>query len=78
MTIVMQIVSKSQFKSQVLEYLRDVEKKKQPLVVTHEGKPVVKVIPFKDPGVLQSLRGSLKHYKDPNEPVGIEDWEALK
>lgn len=74
-------VSKSQFKAKALEYLRDVEKDKQPLIITHAGKPVVEVIPYKktsDEDILKSLRGTLKFYKDPDEPVGLEDWEALK
>lgn len=83
MTIVMQnIVSKSQFKAQALEYLRDVEKLNQSLVITHEGKPVVKVIPYKEESdqeaILKSLRGTVVKYEDPTEPVGLEDWEVLK
>lgn len=73
-----QIVSKSQFKAQVLEYLRNVEKKKQPLIITHVGKPVVKIIPYKDVQVLNSLLNTVVYYKDPTEPVGENIWEALK
>lgn len=73
-------VSKSQFKSQVLEYLRVVEKKKQPLIVTHGGKPVIKVSPYQEDSqqVLKSLRGLVTHYENPTEPVGENDWEALR
>lgn len=82
MTMVMQTVSKSQFKAQALEFLRTVEEKKQPLIITHNKKPVVKVLPFKeeDPeDVLKSLRGTLKYYKDPFEPaIDPNDWEANK
>lgn len=80
MTIVMQTISKAQFKSQLLEYLRKVEKDKKPLVVTHAGKPVVKVTPYvEDPQeILKSLRGSITKYEKPTEPVGVDDWEALK
>lgn len=77
-----QTISKSQFKIHALELLRTVEKQQQPLIITHAGKPVAKVIPYKDTSkpedVLKSLRGSLIYYKDPNEPVGLEDWEVLK
>lgn len=79
-----QIVSKSQFKAQALEFLRNVEKTKTPLVITHEGKPVVEVIPYKEgqesdqEAILKSLRGTLVYYEDPDEPVGLEDWEVLK
>lgn len=73
-------VSKSQFKPQALEYLRLVEKTKKPLIITHAGKPVVQVIPYaiSTTSILTSLRGSVISYKDPTEPVGVEDWEALK
>ncbi len=80
MTMVMQTVSKSQFKSQVLQYLRAVETGKQPLIVTHGGKPVVKVSPFQeDPrAILNSLKGSVTSYKNPDQPVGENEWEELK
>ena len=77
-----QTVSKSQFKAQALQYLREVERQKTPLIITHAGKPVAKVIPYKDESdpkeVLKSLRGSVIKYIDPTEPVGLEDWEVLK
>lgn len=83
MTIVMQqVVSKSLFKAQALEYLRAVQTQKQPLIITHAGKPVIKVTPYQeesDPeAILQSLRGTVLKYEDPTEPVGLEDWEVLK
>ena len=77
MTIVMeQAISKSQFKAQVLEYLRKVEKEKKPLIISHGGKPVIKVSPYQeDPQqVLKSLRGLVTHYESPTKPVGKEDW----
>lgn len=75
------VVSKSQFKAKALEYLREVEKKKQPLVITHAGRPVVQVAPYTSKGVdpLESLQGTLLFYKDPNKPaVPASDWEVLK
>lgn len=80
MTIVMQIISKSQLKSQLLEYLRKVEQNKKALIVTHGGKPVVKITPYnEDPEkILKSLRNSVIYFEDPDEPVGVDDWEALK
>lgn len=86
MTIVMQQiqqVSKSQFKAQALEYLRLVQTQKQPLIITHAGKPVIKVTSYQeesDPeAILKSLRGTLVYYKDPNEPaISPDEWEVLK
>lgn len=78
-----QTVSKTQFKAQALEYLRMVEKEKTPLVVTHGGKPVVKVLPYQEEeqekATRQSLKGSVLYYDGSNEPaVNLEDWDMLK
>ncbi len=73
-----QMVSKSQFKAQALEFLRNVEEKKQPLIITHAGKPVAKIIPYqKQEDPLMALKGSVLFYEDPTEPVD-EEWEANK
>lgn len=76
-----QIISKSQFKAQLLEYLRKVEQNKQSLIVTHAGKPVVKVTPYHqdEASLLKSLRDSVIAYKDPTKPaLDKAEWEALK
>ena len=79
MVIVMKTVSKAQFKSHLLEYLRLIEETKQPLIVSHAGKPTIKVSAFKeDPdAILKKLRGSVISYGDLIEPTG-EEWEAMK
>jgi prevent-host-death family protein len=68
-----QVVSKSHFKSQLLRYLRKVEKGKQPLIVTHNGKPVVKVTPYhnkEEPdAILNARRNSIVSYKGLDDPV---------
>ena len=73
-------VSKSQFKPQVLEYLRMIEKTKKTVIITHLGKPVAKVSPYTDVKNIQTqlkaLKGSVIEYKDPLASVGEEDWEA--
>ena len=79
MTIVMTVVSKSQLKSHLLEYLRAVEEEKKPLIVTHVGKPVVKISPYHEnpDQILASLRKSVVTYEDPTLPIGDKEWEAL-
>lgn len=74
-----QIISKSQFKPQVLEYLRDVEKHKNPLIITHAGKPVVKVVPYSETpkNALIYLRNTVVYYKQPTKPL-TSKWEALE
>ncbi|OOG20525.1 prevent-host-death protein [Thioalkalivibrio denitrificans] len=72
-------VSKSQFKARALEYLRQVEATGDTVVVTDNGHPTVEVRRFRaDPRTpLERLRGSVVEYRDPFEPVGESNWEAL-
>jgi len=73
-------VSKSQLKARALEFFREVENTRQPLLITDRGRPVLKLVPYsEDPGeALRELRGSVVRYVDPTEPVALEDWETLK
>lgn len=75
-----QTVSKSKFKAKALEYFRIIQETGQPMLVTHNDKAVIKVIPFADNTEtnLKALFGSVLKYDHPMDPVGLEDWEALK
>jgi hypothetical protein len=75
-----QTISKSQFKPQVLEYFRKVEKTKKPLIITHDGQPTIKISAYnqdKDSQLAQ-LKNSVISYDQPTKPVGTNDWEALQ
>ena len=65
-------VSKSTFKSNASAYFREVEGTGKALVITDQGKPVLKLVPYgDDPAeILRSLRGTVIRYLDPLEPVG--------
>lgn len=73
-------ISKSKFKAKALEYFRQVETTGEPLIITDHGTPALEIRRIakdaRDP--LEILRGSVLRYDDPFEPVGVEDWEALK
>jgi antitoxin (DNA-binding transcriptional repressor) of toxin-antitoxin stability system len=74
-------VSKSKFKAKALEYFRQVEASGESIVITDQGRPALEVRPLPktsptDPRA--ALRGSVLRYDEPIEPVGVEDWEALK
>lgn len=75
----MKVLSKSRFKAKALEHLRDVERNGSEIVITDHGRPVVKVVPYReDPAdALRSLRGSVRRFIDPIEPVALKDWESL-
>jgi prevent-host-death family protein len=78
-----EIISKSKFKPAALEYFRRVQETGEELIISDRGKPVVKIVPFKverstSRKAVRPLLGSLLRYDEPFEPVGLEDWEALK
>ncbi len=74
------IVSKSRLKARALQYFREVERTGEELIITHHGRPVLKLVPYReDPGeALRALRDTVVEYRAPTEPVGAEDWEALE
>jgi prevent-host-death family protein len=72
------MISKSKFKARALEYFREVERTGRPLIVTDHGRPVLKIVPYReDPAaVLGELKDTVVRYDAPTEPVSEEDWEA--
>lgn len=76
----LQSISKSQFKPKALEYLRKVEKSKKPIIITHFGEPIAKIVPY-DESVADELiflRDAVISYDDSLEPVADDEWEVLK
>lgn len=73
-------VSKSRFKPRALKYFRQVEQSGRALIITDRGRPVLKIVPYSvgPDDALASLRRSVLAYKDPTEPVGLENWSALR
>jgi len=73
-------ISKSKFKARALEYFREVERTGRALVVTDHGRPVLKIVPYReDPSAaLSELRETVVRYDAPTEPVGVKDWESAK
>ncbi len=73
-------VPKSRFKPRAFEYFRLVEQKRQEILITDHGRPVVRISPVEeaDEGELEALRGLVRKYVEPFESVGVEDWEASR
>jgi prevent-host-death family protein len=73
-------VPKSRFKPRAFEYFRLVEQKRQEILITDHGRPVVRISPVTeaDESELDALRGLVRKYIEPFEPVGVEDWEASR
>ncbi|MBP7583860.1 MAG: type II toxin-antitoxin system Phd/YefM family antitoxin [Spirochaetes bacterium] len=76
----MKSISKSKIKPSLLKVFRDIEKTGEEVVVTDQGKPVLKIIRYsEDPeGGLMKLKDTVLKYDDPTAPVGVDDWAALK
>ena len=74
------VISKSRFKPNALKYFRQVERTGKHIIITDHGKPSVKIVPYSDDpqDILKTLRNTVTAYIDPTEPVGMEDWEAIK
>lgn len=70
-------VSKSEVKARLLEYLRRVERTGEELVVTDNGRPVVKIVPIgrrrpaKD--LFRDLRGRVVYHDDIMKPT-TDEW----
>ena len=73
------MVRKSAFKARVLEYLSQVQRTGQELIISDHGRPVLKLAPYSPDRAkaLDALRGSVLRFDDPTEPVGADDWEVL-
>ena len=75
-----QAVSKSAFKARALEYFREVERTGRAVVISDRGKPVLKVTRYvaRADKSLDTLRGSLRRYDQPDAPVDLDAWEAIR
>ncbi|MBI5639739.1 MAG: type II toxin-antitoxin system prevent-host-death family antitoxin [Nitrospirae bacterium] len=73
-------ISKSRFKPRSLEMFRSVEQTGEELIITDHGRPVLKIVPYsEDPEQwFRGLRNTVLRYEKPFEPVGENEWEALK
>ena len=74
------MISKSKFKARALEYFREVERTGRPLIVTDHGRPVLRIVPYRDDpsAVLGELKDTVVRYEAPTEPVSKEDREATE
>jgi len=79
----METIAISKFKATCLALLDRVKKTGQPLVITKRGEPIAQVIP---PEPLEApeqttfgcMAGTLEIVGDIVEPLGEDDWEALR
>lgn len=75
--MVMQTINASEFKAKCLQWLDAVNETGEEIVITKSGKPVSKLVPYREPSpTLFGLhQGRIKFQDDLIEPTG-EIWEA--
>ena len=77
----MKQVPAEKFKAHCLAVMDEVQATGEPVVVTKNGKPVVKLVPskMKDENIFGYMAGKAKIAGDIVSPVTpLEDWKALK
>ena len=77
----MKTIAAGAFKARCLRVMDEVQRRRQPVVITKRGKPVAKLVPVDGPGdrVFGALRGKIEIRGDIVAPVLSPDaWDALK
>jgi prevent-host-death family protein len=77
----MKTMRAGEFKTRCLKVMDQVQKTREPLVITKRGKPVAKLVPADKAGndIFGCLKGVVKIVGDIESPlVPPEDWEALQ
>ena len=73
------IIKASEFKAKCLAVIDEVERTRQPIVITKRGKPVAELVPHKasSGNLLGIFKGKMEIVGDIISPIDVE-WEALK
>jgi prevent-host-death family protein len=71
-------ISKSKLKAKMLEIFRQVEISGEEIIVTHQGKPVLKIVPIEQKSTVEELFGHIQgrviYLGDIDEPT-LTEWE---
>ena len=74
----MNTISKSKLRAKMLEIFRQLEASGEELIVTDNGKPVLKIIPYKKEAsvaeIFGNIQGKVSYFEDINTP-SLSEWE---
>jgi prevent-host-death family protein len=75
----MRTIAAGKFKANCLALMDEVQKKRQPILITKRGKPVAKLVPAKDEAkdsIFDSMKGKAKITGDIISPAfDLDEWE---
>lgn len=75
----MRTIAAGVFKTNCLAIMDEVQKKREPVLITKRGKPVAKLVPAKDDakdGFFDSMKGKITFKGDIVGPIiPLEEWE---
>lgn len=78
----MQVVAVNTLKAKLSQYLNALQETDEPIYITKRGKIVAKLENYNKEKAWEAakkrLKGSVLYYEGETDPVGEEDWEALK
>lgn len=79
-TVTQQTISKGKLKARMLEIFREIEESGQEMIVTDNGKPVLKIMPIKQKGTVDEIFGDLYGkvviHEDLTIPT-IDEWDEV-
>ncbi len=75
----MKTIAITEFKAHALQVLSDVASRKERIIVTKRGKPLVEVVPYVGNSAAPGhLADALVFEKDILSPLGEEAWDACR
>ncbi len=78
--ILMKTISKSKLKANMLQIFREIEQTKEEMIVTDNGRPVLKIQPLKEKKsvkeVFGDIQGKVAYHEDILTPTS-DEWEQI-
>lgn len=77
----MQTIAAGVFKAKCLAIMDEVQRKREPVVITKKGKPVAKLVPVEFEGpdpIFGFMAGKATIAGDIESPIPEEEWEIFK
>jgi antitoxin (DNA-binding transcriptional repressor) of toxin-antitoxin stability system len=76
--LILEQISKTEFKAHALEVLREIEQSGQPRIITDRGRPTLEIRKLRQQQIdpLERLKDTVVKYEAATAPVADDDWES--